>query len=47
MRRGGPYRDTRGVIETDYVVLDEQRVGKEKLSGKSATDKDHNGRPGG
>ena len=46
MRTGGAYLDTRGVIETDYVVLDEQDGGKEKLTGKSAADRDHSDSPG-
>jgi uncharacterized membrane protein len=47
MRTGGRYRDTRGVIETDYVVLDEQDGGKEKLTGKSSTNQDRDAPPRG
>ena len=46
VRTGGRHRDTRGVIETDYVVLDENGSNREKLTGKSAANRDRGAPPG-
>ena len=47
VRTGGHRRGTGAVIETDYVVLDENGRDKEKLTGKGAAGRDSGAGPGG